>query len=109
MLAVLDDVATAPPPRFSGGGYWEAIHGAMTSYFEVRKQGPKREQFRLFCLLDKPTNDTESARTGFPGPMIVVLTGMRKAWRTAFSDADYAHVRELGEAYLETFPRRIAK
>ncbi len=26
---VLDPVAAAPPPRFSGGGKWEAMHGAM--------------------------------------------------------------------------------
>lgn len=28
--AVLDAVASAPPPRFSGGGKWEAMHGTMT-------------------------------------------------------------------------------
>jgi hypothetical protein len=27
--AVLDAVAAAPPPRFSGGGKWEAMHGTM--------------------------------------------------------------------------------
>ena len=27
--AVLDAVAAAPPPRFSGGGKWEAMHGSM--------------------------------------------------------------------------------
>jgi hypothetical protein len=27
--AVLDAVAAAPPPQFSGGGKWEAIHGTM--------------------------------------------------------------------------------
>jgi len=29
LKAVLDAVAVAPPPRFSGGGYWEAMHGEM--------------------------------------------------------------------------------
>ena len=29
LLAVLDAVAEAPPPRFSGGGRWEAMHGDM--------------------------------------------------------------------------------
>lgn len=28
MLAVLKAVADAPPPQFSGGGKWEAMHGA---------------------------------------------------------------------------------
>jgi hypothetical protein len=27
--AVLDAVAAAPPPRFSGGGKWEAMHDDM--------------------------------------------------------------------------------
>jgi Txe/YoeB family toxin of Txe-Axe toxin-antitoxin module len=27
--AVLEAVATAPPPAFSGGGKWEAMHGDM--------------------------------------------------------------------------------
>ena len=52
LLAVLDAVAEAPPPRFSGGGRWEAMHGDMGGYYEVRSQGPKREQFRLFCILE---------------------------------------------------------
>jgi hypothetical protein len=31
--AVLDAVAAAPPPRFSGGGKWEAMHGAMKGWY----------------------------------------------------------------------------
>src|SRR6266699_2299134 len=50
--AVLDAVAAAPPPRFSGGGKREAMHGAMGGWHEVRLTGPGREQFRLFCLLE---------------------------------------------------------
>lgn len=34
--AVLDAVATAPPPSFSGGGKWEAMHGEMAGIHEVR-------------------------------------------------------------------------
>jgi hypothetical protein len=107
MVAVLDAVAGAPPPKFSGGGYWEAMHGKMTGYFEVRKQGPKREQFRLFCILENPNDNAELEKTGLPRPAIAVITGMRKAWRTTFSGADYEHVRKLGESYRNTFPRRI--
>jgi hypothetical protein len=32
MAAVLTAVAAAPPHRFAGGGYWEAMHGEMTGY-----------------------------------------------------------------------------
>lgn len=50
--AVLVQVASAPPKRLSGGGYWEAMHGEMAGWFEVRVNGPKRHHYRLFCLLD---------------------------------------------------------
>ncbi len=52
LLAVLDAVANAPPPQFSGGGMWEAMHGDMGGYYEVRTAGPNRELFRLFCILE---------------------------------------------------------
>jgi hypothetical protein len=32
--AVLDAVAAAPPPRFSDGGKWEAMHGLMGGWYE---------------------------------------------------------------------------
>jgi len=30
--AVLEAVRAAPPPAFSGGGRWEAMHGAMAGF-----------------------------------------------------------------------------
>jgi hypothetical protein len=30
--SVLDAVAAAPPPQFSGGGKWEAMHGTMNGW-----------------------------------------------------------------------------
>jgi hypothetical protein len=48
---VLDAVAAAPPTQLSGGGKWEAMHGEMTGYYEIRLTGASREQLRLFCLL----------------------------------------------------------
>jgi hypothetical protein len=33
ILAVLEAVRRAPPPQFSGGGKWEAMHGAMGGYY----------------------------------------------------------------------------
>ncbi len=55
LMAILDAVAEAPPPQFSGGGQWEAMHRDMSGYYEIRSQGPKREQFRLFCILETLT------------------------------------------------------
>jgi len=48
------------------------------------------------------------ARRGLPGPTIAVITGLRKPWRTVFTEADYQHVRDLGAAYLTALPRHIA-
>jgi hypothetical protein len=104
---VLEAVRMAPPPQFSGGGFWEAMHGGMGGYYEVRLTGPGREQFRLFCILERPGDQAERDRTGLPGPVIAVIAGMRKPHRTVFGGADYRHVRDLGEAYRRTFPRKI--
>jgi hypothetical protein len=105
--AVLDAVAAAPPPQFSGGGKWEAMHGTMSGFYEIRLSGPRREQFRVFCLLENGTNE-ELARRGLRRPAIAVITGMRKPWRTTFSDGDYRRVRELGTEHQQNHPRRIA-
>jgi hypothetical protein len=107
-VAVLDAVAAAPPPQFSGGGKWEAMHGTMGGWHEIRLTGPRREQFRLFCLLEN-AGDEELVNRGLPKPAIAVIAGMRKPWRTKFSEADYRRVRRVGEAYKASFPRRIAR
>jgi hypothetical protein len=106
ILAVLDAVAAAPPPAFSGGGKWEAMHGDMGGYYEIRVTGPGREQFRLFCMLENADERTLTAR-GLRGPAITVITGMHKKIGTVFSDLDYAKVRRLGSEHLERTPRRI--
>jgi hypothetical protein len=107
LLAVLDAVAEAPPPKFSGGGMWEAMQRKMAGYFEVRVQGPKREQFRLFCLLEN-AEPAELKRRGLARPALAVITGMRKPWMSTFSDKDYAKVRALGDRYKSKLPRSIA-
>src|SRR5215211_2591809 len=53
--AVLEAVRAAPPPAFGGGGEWEAMHGTMAGYYEIRVTGPGRRHYRLFCILDNGT------------------------------------------------------
>jgi hypothetical protein len=65
--AVLDDVAAAPPPRYSGGGRWEAMHGDTGGFYEVRLAGPNREQLPLFCILDNASPQQLRER-GLPRP-----------------------------------------
>jgi hypothetical protein len=101
MRAVLAQVAAAPPKRFAGGGYWEAMKGEMTGWFEVRVDGPRRHHYRLFCRLDYDAR-------GRPKPLLAVICGLDKPFRTQLTDADYRHVRDLGEEYLRRNPRSLA-
>jgi hypothetical protein len=100
IVAVVKAVADAPPPAFSGGGKWEAMHGDMSGCYEVRVDGPKRRHYRLFCILER---DGESV--GLGGPSIVLLTGKEKPFMTVLSAADYAEVKALGAEYRKRTPR----
>lgn len=106
-IAVLQTVREAPPPAFSGGGKWEAMHGTMAGYYEVRVTGPGRRHYRLFCLLDNGTA-AELAERGFDRPQIAVINGMVKPSAALFSDRDYKkRVRALGDDYLSKLPRPV--
>jgi hypothetical protein len=104
MVAVVKAVAEAPPLSFAGGGKWEAMHGDMGGYYEVRVDGPKRRHYRLFCLLEK-----DGAKIGLGGPSLIILTGLDKPFRTTLSALDYAKVRALGDEYRRRNPRSIER
>jgi hypothetical protein len=107
LLCGFGAVRQAPPPQFSGGGYWEAMHGDMGGYHKIRLTGPGRRQYRLFCILDNGGQE-ELRELGFDQPQIAAITGMVKNVGKKFSDQDYARVRKLGSEYLTQIPRRIA-
>lgn len=98
--AVLVAVAAAPK-KFAGGGKWESMKGSMTGWFEVRVDGPQRHHYRLYCRLDYDAADVSR-------PLLVVITGLHKPFKTELSDADYKGVRHLGDEYLGRNPRSIA-
>lgn len=102
MVAVLQAVAAAPPPSFSGGGKWEAIHAEMAGFYEVRVDGPKRKHFRLFCVLER-----DGEKLGLGGPSIVAIDGASKPFKTTLSKADYAAVKKLGDEYGARVPRSV--
>ena len=104
LLATLAAVAKAPPKRFAGGGQWEAMHGDMTGYFAARvtsKTPNGKWHYRLFCLLDY-----DGAGTTLP--LLTVIDGAAKPYRTTLSDNRYAEVRALGDEYLRRKPRSLA-
>ena len=98
--AVLEAVAAAPPPAFSGGGMWKAMHDDMAGYFEVRVMGPSKRLYRLFCLLERDA-------PGLGGPSVVAIAGLVKPNQTAFTKQDYAAVRRLGDEYRRRSPRSV--
>jgi Txe/YoeB family toxin of Txe-Axe toxin-antitoxin module len=91
--AILNAVAKAPPPAFSGGGKWEAMHGDMAGIYEVRvaSQGANH---RLFCLLVR-----NSELLG--GPSIVCLGGLSKPVRSAAQPRDYARITQYAGEFRE--------
>lgn len=91
--AVLEAVADAPPPAFSGGGKWEAMHGEMAGIYEVRVTGGGKNH-RLFCLLERDAAD-------LGGSSIVCIAGLSKERRTAAKKRDYATVRRLVAEFRE--------
>jgi Txe/YoeB family toxin of Txe-Axe toxin-antitoxin module len=104
MLAVVSAVADAPPPKFSGGGKWEAMHGDMAGYYEIRVDGPKRHHYRLLCLLER-----DGAKVGLGGSALVLICGKDKPFGTVLSEQDYAEVRRLGSEYLARRPRSVLR
>jgi len=61
--------------------------------------GPQRGHYPLFCLLDYEAEGRDK-------PLLVVIDGRSKAFRTTLSDEDYAQVRALGTEYRARNPRR---
>jgi hypothetical protein len=104
IVAVVKAVAEAPPPAFSGGGKWEAMHDDMAGFYEVRVDGPQRRHYRLFCLLER-----DGAAVGLGGPSLVLIAGKTKAFMTVLSKADYADVRAFGAEYRRRNPRSVLR
>lgn len=96
--AILDAVAEAPPPSFSGGGKWEAMRGQMSGYFEVRVSGNdkagKRLNHRLLCILVRDD-------VALGGSSIVCIGGLSKPLRTAGDPRDYLQIRKFGDEFRE--------
>ena len=106
--AVLDAVAAAPPPQFSGGGKWEAMHGSLGGWHEIRLTGPSGEQFRLPCLLDN-ADDDELRKRGPTKPAIAGNHGHAQAVADQVLGGRLRRVRRLGDEHRANHPRRIAR
>jgi hypothetical protein len=104
--AVVIAVAQAPSHKFVGGGKWEAMSGGMSGIYEARVDGtPNRTHYRLFCVLDTKALDGK----GNPrGPLLVILDGAAKPFRTEMPDKVYGAVRDLRDEYLKRAQRSLA-
>jgi hypothetical protein len=78
------------------------MHGDMHGYYEVRVDGPNRQHYRLFCVLER-----DGDAVGLGAPSIVLITGKEKPFRTVLLAKDYAAVRQLGDEYRSRKPRSV--
>jgi hypothetical protein len=101
IVAVVQAVAAAPPPAFSGGGMWEAMHDEMAGTYEVRVDY-NGVHYRLFCVLER-----DGANVGLTGPSIVLIDGRSKKYRTTISTREYKSIRSLVDEYLRRRPRSV--
>jgi hypothetical protein len=72
----------------------------MSGIFELRVDGPDRQHYRLFCLLD-------SKADGAQKPYLVVIHGLDKKFKTKFSPSQYGDIRQLADEYLGANPRSL--
>lgn len=100
MQAVLEAVAEAPPPAFSGGGKWEVMHDDMAGFYEVRVRGADRRNHRLFCILERDAAD-------LGGSSIVVIDGLSKPVRQAADPRDYRRAQRYRAEFLKR--RRVLR
>lgn len=103
MVAVVQAVAAAPPPAFSGGGMWEAMHDDMAGIYEVRVDY-NGMHYRLFCVLERA-----GANVGLTGASIVLIDGRSKKYRTTISAREYKSIRSLVDEYLRRRPRSVLR
>lgn len=89
--AILEAVAAAPPPSFSGGGKWQAMHGRMAGFYEVRLQNAQGNH-RLICTLERNADD-------LGGSSIVCIAGLTKPKRSAASNRDYTRILKLAAEF----------
>lgn len=94
MQAVLEAVAEAPPPAFSGGGKWEVMHDDMAGFYEVRVRGADRRNHRLFCILERDAAD-------LGGSSIVVIGGLSKPVRQAADPREYQRAQRYRAEFLK--------
>ena len=101
IVAVVQAVADAPPPAFSGGGMWEAMHDEMAGIYEVRVDFSGMHH-RLFCVLER-----DGAAVGLSGPSVILVDGRSKKYRTRISAKEYRSVRALVGECLRRRPRSV--
>ncbi len=99
LTSILAAVAVAPPGRFAGGGYWEAMHGQMRGFYEIRADFQKMH-YRMICLLDYEAIESS-------GPLLVIVAGLSKPIGTTIKSEIYADVKSAGLRYLTVNPRAI--
>lgn len=67
-------------PRFSGGGYWEAMHGDMSGYYEIRIRN-QTLNYRFFCRSERG--------------LLLIICCLRKRVGSTFKPDEYERVKGI--------------
>lgn len=73
----------------------------MNRWFEARTDGAGRHHYRVYCHIDLDAKNSSK-------PLLDIICGLDKPFRTTLTDRDYQRVQELGREYLSRNPRSIS-
>jgi hypothetical protein len=89
--AILDAVAKAPPPAFSGAENGRPCMGTWRG--STKRASPRvAPNHRLFCLLVRASDQ-------LAGPSIVCLGGLTRPPRSAAHPRDYARIKQYADEF----------
>lgn len=97
-----DDQTESAPGRDALNSFPEKVRATMRAVLvAVAAAPPNRTHYRLFCILDYDAQ-------GVGKPLLVVVDGRSKPFRTMLADKDYHVVKALGDEYRARQPRSVS-
>jgi hypothetical protein len=83
LIAIIDAVAASPPPQFTGGGMWEAMHGQMSGFYEARTRGPDRRKRQASTAPQSSSSPASPSLSALPSLPLTTLASKHSATNIA--------------------------
>lgn len=100
ILRILAAIIGDPKSAMRPNGFWKPLRADLAGVWELRCIGPGRVHYRLFVLIDKIGNGTESS------PCFVLLTGATKPNATLLPKGFYVELENLTTLYWHSIFER---